>query len=276
MLRVKLRRLDRWNTARRAHANLYTELLAGLDISLPSIRADAEHVWHLYVVAVEDRSRIQHELNERGIATGIHYPTPIHLQPAYRHLGHRDGDFPMVERLAQRVLSLPMFPELRDEQIEYVSEVLAASLRGRSIPGPRDGTLSRLPRVPLLSVAKTREVGVDHHSYEETPEGNPRAAIRAGVRLWLHPQVSDSTSAGRREPLESTITCLNPSPGLHAENHNFYGFPNRVRDTCRDDVVLRFVLLQHQPHRSHVVTRVTPVAVDIEIAQNEARRTNQA
>ena len=134
MLRVKLRRLDRWNTARRAHANLYTELLAGLDISLPSIRADAEHVWHLYVVAVEDRSRIQHELNERGIATGIHYPTPIHLQPAYRHLGHRDGDFPMVERLAQRVLSLPMFPELRDEQIEYVSEVLAASLRGRSIP----------------------------------------------------------------------------------------------------------------------------------------------
>jgi dTDP-4-amino-4,6-dideoxygalactose transaminase len=104
-----------------------------LDVSLPLVRANSEHVWHLYVVGVDDRRRVQHELRERGIATGLHYPTPIHLQSAYRHLGHRQGDFPIAERLAQRVLSLPMFPELGAEQIAYVCDGVAASLRGRPL-----------------------------------------------------------------------------------------------------------------------------------------------
>lgn len=133
LLRVKLRRLDEWNRKRRAHADLYAELLADVDVSRPSTRAGAEHVWHLYVVGVDDRTRVQQELRERGIVTGLHYPTPIHLQPAYRHLGHREGDFPVAERLAKRVLSLPMFPELAAEQIAYVCDALAASRRGRPL-----------------------------------------------------------------------------------------------------------------------------------------------
>ena len=130
VLRVKLRRLDEWNGMRRAHAQLYAEMLADLDVALPQTRAGVEHVWHLYVVQVADRERVQGDLARRGIATGIHYPTPIHLQPAYAHLGHHRGEFPVVEQLAPHLLSLPMFPELGAEQIAFVADALAASLRG--------------------------------------------------------------------------------------------------------------------------------------------------
>jgi len=80
----------------------------------------ARSVYHLYVILVEDRDRLQGFLQEKGIATGLHYPLPLHLQQAYGHMGHAKGDFPVAESAAQRLLSLPMYPELTDEQIEYV------------------------------------------------------------------------------------------------------------------------------------------------------------
>ncbi len=124
MLRVKLSHLDRWNEARRRHARRYDALLAGLPLVRPSVRPGVEHVWHLYVVRLADRDRVRDELAARGIETGIHYPVPIHLQPAYRHLGYRRGDFPVTESYADELLSLPMYPELPDNAQRRVAEAL--------------------------------------------------------------------------------------------------------------------------------------------------------
>jgi dTDP-4-amino-4,6-dideoxygalactose transaminase len=123
VLRIKLRRLEKWNESRRRNAAVYKELLSGVQgISLP-VEADyARHVYHLYVVLVDDRDALQKSLGEKGIGTGLHYPQPLHLQKAYSHLGHREGDFPVTESVTRRLLSLPMFPELTREQIEYVAE----------------------------------------------------------------------------------------------------------------------------------------------------------
>ena len=128
VLEVKLRHLDGWNAARRRHATRYHELLCGVaGIELPAIPADPlAHVWHLFVVLVRGKERdiLQQELAERGIGAGVHYPTPVPLQPAYAHLGHKPGDFPVAEDVMRRCLSLPMFAELEDRQIDYVCEVL--------------------------------------------------------------------------------------------------------------------------------------------------------
>jgi dTDP-4-amino-4,6-dideoxygalactose transaminase len=128
MLRVKLPHLDDWNAARRGHAARYDELLAGLPLSRPATRPGVEHVWHLYVVRVRDRDAVRERLAEVGIETGVHYPVPIHLQPAYRQLGHGVGDFPVTERLAGEVLSLPIYPELRSDALERVASVLRDSI----------------------------------------------------------------------------------------------------------------------------------------------------
>ena len=124
VLRVKLRRLDGWNDARRAHARLYDRLLEDSGAVLPRTISGAEHVYHLYVVQVPDPARLQEMLAERGISAGLHYPVPIHLQGAYRERGLGPGTFPVTEALAGRVLSLPMYPELRVEQIERVSDAV--------------------------------------------------------------------------------------------------------------------------------------------------------
>ncbi|HEX8458766.1 MAG TPA: DegT/DnrJ/EryC1/StrS family aminotransferase [Pyrinomonadaceae bacterium] len=126
VLGVKLKHLDRWNELRRAHAARYRELLSGLcdegALVLPREMDDARHVYHLYVVQTGARDALQQHLAAADIQTGIHYPVPVHLQPAYSSLGHRAGDFPVAERLAERVLSLPMYPELTAAQIERVAE----------------------------------------------------------------------------------------------------------------------------------------------------------
>ncbi len=127
VLDVKLRHLDQWNAARARHAQRYHELLADVPgIQLPATSAPGAHVWHLFVVLLkgQDRGILQKQLAERGIATGVHYPTPVSLQPAYAHLGHHPGDFPIAEDVMQRCLSLPMFPEMTEEQLQHVSEVL--------------------------------------------------------------------------------------------------------------------------------------------------------
>lgn len=121
VLRVKLAHLDRWNDLRRAHAARYDELLGATTLVLPREMEYARHVYHLYVVQAEERAVLQKSLSEAGVQTGIHYPVPVHLQPAYSSLHYKAGDFPVTERQAERVLSLPMYPQLTDEQIMSVA-----------------------------------------------------------------------------------------------------------------------------------------------------------
>jgi dTDP-4-amino-4,6-dideoxygalactose transaminase len=131
-LSVKLKGLDSSNARRRAHAKLYSELLAGVDeIVLPVEPPHCQHVYHVYAVRVPDRDRVLAAMAERGIACGIHYPVPVHLQEAYRFLGQGEGSFPVAERCASEFLSLPMFPELTPAQVETVARELTACMAGR-------------------------------------------------------------------------------------------------------------------------------------------------
>jgi len=127
VLNVKLRHLDKWNKLRREHASRYNQLLKESTLTLPREMLYAEHVYHLYVVQTDQRDTLQKTLSEAGVQSGIHYPIPIHLQPAYSSLGHKAGDFPEAERQGRRVLSLPMFPELAGEEIRRVSEAILFS-----------------------------------------------------------------------------------------------------------------------------------------------------
>ena len=121
VLRIKLERLTLWNEARRTNAARYDELLAEItQVVRVSEAPFTRSVYHLYVILVENRDELQKYLQEKGIATGLHYPLPLHLQKAYAHLGYKKGDFPVAESAAERLLSLPMYPELAAEQIEYV------------------------------------------------------------------------------------------------------------------------------------------------------------
>lgn len=123
-LAVKLRHLDEDNDRRRAAAQHYRHLLDGSDIVVPAVMPEAKHVYHLYVIQAQDRETLKKQLSESGVETGLHYPVPLHLQNAYAHLGHKAGDFPVAESLSQRILSLPMFPTITREQIEYVCSVV--------------------------------------------------------------------------------------------------------------------------------------------------------
>jgi dTDP-4-amino-4,6-dideoxygalactose transaminase len=134
ILRVKLRYLDRWNALRNEHAAAYGAALADGPFALPKIAANRDHIFHLYAVQVENRAAIQESLNQRGIATGIHYPIPIHLQQACKDLGYRRGDFPLTEQAAGRILSLPMFPELTAQQRESVVDALSQTARNLTEP----------------------------------------------------------------------------------------------------------------------------------------------
>jgi dTDP-4-amino-4,6-dideoxygalactose transaminase len=126
ILSVKLQYLDGWNETRRRHARTYDALLAGL-VHTPTMRADVEHVYHLYVIETDRRDAVQDHLRAKGIDTGIHYPVPVHLQEACAHLGYRAGDFPVTESAAARILSLPMYPQLTDTQLAYIAATLAAA-----------------------------------------------------------------------------------------------------------------------------------------------------
>lgn len=122
VLRVKLRHLEAWNERRRGHAARYREQLARIGLEGPVETSGTVHVYHVFVIAVDRRDELQQFLSSQGIHTGIHYPIPLHQQEAFRELRRRGARFTETERLAKRILSLPMFPELRDEQIDYVVE----------------------------------------------------------------------------------------------------------------------------------------------------------
>jgi dTDP-4-amino-4,6-dideoxygalactose transaminase len=127
ILRVKLRHLDRWTDARRSRAALYGRLLADSPVGVPHEAAYARHVYHIYAVRTDAREDLQRTLRSNGVQTGIHYPIPVHLQPAYADLGYRVGDFPHAERAAREVLSLPMYPELTNVQIEQVAAAVQSA-----------------------------------------------------------------------------------------------------------------------------------------------------
>jgi dTDP-4-amino-4,6-dideoxygalactose transaminase len=130
ILRVKLRHLSDWQHARQSHAAEYNRLLSQIPGVVPPLAPDGyEHVYHQYTIRIEQRDALQKFLNERQIGSTIYYPYPLHLQPLYASLGHKPGDFPHSERAAQEVLSLPMYPELRNEQIARVVDAIAESLK---------------------------------------------------------------------------------------------------------------------------------------------------
>ena len=124
ILRVKLKYLEKWNAARRWNAKLYQKHLEGSGVVVPGEAGGAESVWHLYVIRTERRDALKEHLVSKGINASIHYPIPIHLQPAYQDLGYKRGDFPVTEAYADRILSLPMYAELSDRQIEFISQTV--------------------------------------------------------------------------------------------------------------------------------------------------------
>ena len=132
VLRVKLRHLDAWNEGRRAVARTYDALLSKVPgVATPAVREGAEPVYHLYVVKVPDRDGLAAHLKARGIATGIHYPLPLHLQAAYADLGLGEGSFPVAEETSHHILSLPMFAELGEEGATRVAEAVAEYARAQ-------------------------------------------------------------------------------------------------------------------------------------------------
>src|ERR1700730_11708773 len=122
VLRIKLKHLEEWNDARGQHAKSYSRLLGQAGIVVPRAAAYSESVWHLYVIQTDQRDALKEYLASCGIGVGIHYPIPIHLQPAYRDLGYRQGDFPVTESCARRILSLPMYAELTPDIVNRVAE----------------------------------------------------------------------------------------------------------------------------------------------------------
>lgn len=130
-LTIKLRLLPEWNEARRRNAALYMEKLKGVKgVVLPGLDGSCVHVFHLFVILVENREKVAEVLNGKGVATGLHYPVPLHLQEAYSALGLDKGAFPVAEAHAERLLSLPIYPELTEEQVEYVCECLKEAIAG--------------------------------------------------------------------------------------------------------------------------------------------------
>jgi len=127
VLRVKLPYLEQWNAARQDHAKFYTEQLQGIVEAIPLVRSWATHVYYVYVVQVRERDQFRKALEQEGIATGIHYPTPIHLQPACSQYGYVQGMLPVTEAMTTRIVSLPMYPELTTQQKQRVVNTIKRS-----------------------------------------------------------------------------------------------------------------------------------------------------
>lgn len=124
ILKVKLNHLDRWNEIRRDYAGLYENLLRDSSIITPVEKKYAKHIFHLYVIRANERDKLQERLKDKGIVTSIHYPDPIHFQPVYQDMGYKKGDFPISEKYAAEILSLPLFPELTKDEIEFIAQAI--------------------------------------------------------------------------------------------------------------------------------------------------------
>jgi dTDP-4-amino-4,6-dideoxygalactose transaminase len=121
ILGVKMKYIEEWTEARRRHAARYDELLAGTSFRAPPPPAHLRHVYHVYAVRHPKRDALQKHLTDKGVSNGIHYPVPVHLQKCFAELGYKPGDFPHAERATNETLSLPMFPELKPEQVDAVA-----------------------------------------------------------------------------------------------------------------------------------------------------------
>jgi dTDP-4-amino-4,6-dideoxygalactose transaminase len=137
VLAVKLPHLDGWNNNRRVLAARYRELLAGSKVVSPKEMPYSHHVYHLYVIVVEDRDALKKALSDQGIENGLHYPVPLHLQKAYAYLGHKKGDFPVSEHVASNHVSLPMYAELPVEHIEFVAKTILEVLECQPVSSRR-------------------------------------------------------------------------------------------------------------------------------------------
>lgn len=124
ILRIKLRELDKWNNKRRENARFYNEQLKDTKLVTPFEDKDVKHVYHLYIIQSENRAELVNYLKDNGIATGIYYPVPLHLQKAYKNLGYKEGDLPNAEYLSHRTFAIPVFPELTDDEKKYIVEKL--------------------------------------------------------------------------------------------------------------------------------------------------------
>lgn len=122
ILRVKMKHIDEWNEARRDRAALYSELLKGAAVVTPVTEEHNEHVFHQYSIRIKARDGLRKHLEDAGVATAIHYPVPLHLQPAFHHFGKGEGSFPVSEEVAREIISLPMYPELEEEAIQFIVE----------------------------------------------------------------------------------------------------------------------------------------------------------
>ena len=120
ILRVKLKEIDKWNARRREIVNEYNEAFRGLDLVTPYCNANVEHVYHMYILQSENREEVLTKLKEKGVATGVYYPVPLHLQKVYKDLGYKEGDMPVSEYLSHRTFAIPVYPELDEEQIKYI------------------------------------------------------------------------------------------------------------------------------------------------------------
>lgn len=124
ILRLKLKHLDAWNDKRRALAAAYDETLKGLPLALPQRVSGREHIYHLYSIRTERRDELKTYLQGQGISTGLHYPMPLHMVPALRSLGHQEADFPVSAQLAKQTLSLPLYPFMTPDDVQYVAAAL--------------------------------------------------------------------------------------------------------------------------------------------------------
>jgi dTDP-4-amino-4,6-dideoxygalactose transaminase len=120
ILRVKLPHLDKWNEKRRQIAKIYDEKLKDTDLVTPVINDENEAVYHMYILQSEDREAILNKLKEKGIATGVYYPVPLHLQKVYKNLGYKEGDMPISEYLSHRTFAIPVYPELTEQDVNYI------------------------------------------------------------------------------------------------------------------------------------------------------------
>ncbi|MDD5155030.1 MAG: DegT/DnrJ/EryC1/StrS family aminotransferase, partial [Candidatus Omnitrophica bacterium] len=131
ILRLKLNNLDRWNAMRNKNADIYTRRFREMEgVTVPYVADYAQHVYHIYAIRVKDRDAVVSALAKEGIGVLVHYPIPLHLQEVYKNLEYKSGDFPVAEKLSAEVISLPMYPHLKEEQIISVTNVLKRIIKG--------------------------------------------------------------------------------------------------------------------------------------------------
>lgn len=127
ILRVKLKEIDKWNSKRRDIVDLYNKEFKELNLKIPVCNKENEHVYHMYILQSENRKEMLEKLKEKGVATGVYYPVPLHLQKVYNNLGYKEGDMPVAEYLSHRTFAIPVYPELKEDEIKYIIESVKSS-----------------------------------------------------------------------------------------------------------------------------------------------------